>query len=181
VVSTEYCLIQVPNCPVPSTEMSRDISLLTWTSQYSVPGHFVTDLDISVLGTWTFRYWPGHLGTRYLDIVPRCPSQYRNVQVLSTEMSKSVTKCPGTEYWDVQVSNEMSRYRVLIWTSQYSVPGHFVTDLDISVLGTWTFRYWLGHLSTRYWTFRYWLGHLSTRYWTQYRNVQYRVLRCPGQ
>ena len=45
VVSTEYCLIQVPNCPVLSTEMSRS--------------------------------------------VPKCPSQYRNVQVLSypcTEM-----------------------------------------------------------------------------------------------
>ena len=25
VVSTEYCLIQVPNCPVPSTEMSRSV------------------------------------------------------------------------------------------------------------------------------------------------------------
>jgi len=33
-------------------------------------------------------------------------------------------------------------------------------------LGTWTFRYWLGHLGTRYWTFRYWPGHLGTRYWT---------------
>jgi hypothetical protein len=41
--------------------------------------------------------------------------------------------------------------------------------LDISVpgqLGTWRFRYWLGHLGTRYWTFRYWPGHLSTRHWT---------------
>ena len=28
-------------------------------------------------------------------------------------------------------------------------------------LGTWTFRYWLGHLGTRYWP-----GHLGTRYWT---------------
>jgi hypothetical protein len=41
--------------------------------------------------------------------------------------------------------------------------------LDISVpgqLGTWTLRYWLGHLGTRYWTFRYWPGHPGTRYWT---------------
>ena len=54
-VSKEYCLIQVPNCPVPSTEMSR--------------------------------------------------TEYRDVQV-STEMSKSVPRCPGTEmssYRDVQV------------------------------------------------------------------------------
>jgi hypothetical protein len=33
-------------------------------------------------------------------------------------------------------------------------------------LGTWTSRYWLGHLGTRSWTFRYWPGHLGTRYWT---------------
>ena len=33
-------------------------------------------------------------------------------------------------------------------------------------LGTWTSRYWLGHLGTRSWTFRYWPGHLGTGYWT---------------
>ena len=38
--------------------------------------------------------------------------------------------------------------------------------IDISVPGTRTFRYWLGHLGTRYWTFRYWPGYLGTRYWT---------------
>jgi hypothetical protein len=26
-------------------------------------------------------------------------------------------------------------------------------------LGTWTSRYWLGHLGTRFWTFLYWPGH----------------------
>ena len=30
VVSTEYCLIQVPNCPVPSTEMSRYLTFIPY-------------------------------------------------------------------------------------------------------------------------------------------------------
>ena len=47
-------------------------------------------------------------------------------------------------------------YRVLS-TSTYSVLWSYYWILDISVpgqLGTWTFRYWPGHLGTRYWTVR---------------------------
>ena len=49
--------------------------------------------------------------------------------------------------------------------TQHPIPTTF-NQRNPRHLGTWTFRYWLGHLGTRYWTFLYWPGHLGTPYWT---------------
>jgi hypothetical protein len=44
-----------------------DISVLTWTSRY-----------------WTFRYWPGHLGTRYWTVRDLENSQFwHDIQIMT--------------------------------------------------------------------------------------------------
>jgi hypothetical protein len=112
VVSKEYCLIQVPNCPVPRTEMSMSVP--------KCPGP----------------------STEMSKSVPRCLGfVFQSLEYLRNKYSCNFLFCIEwfyKMYNAIDITTQdiidcISVSEVLTWTSRYSV-------LDISVL-TWTSQF----------------------------------------